>query len=91
MGAGSLHIWLVDDGAHFRQFMAQLLNLEQGVECACHFSSAKAVLRALQEKPPDAILLDVEMPGINGIEAIQSIQQLAPSTAVLMLTTFPDG
>jgi DNA-binding NtrC family response regulator len=53
--AGLLRIWLVDDQDSFRQPLAQLLNMEQGVECAHHFSSAGAVLLALREQSPDAI------------------------------------
>ena len=88
--AGRLCIWLVDDHDAFRQPMAQLLNLEPGVECARDFSSAEAVLLALREQSPDAILLDVEMPKMGGVQAIQPIKKLAPTTAVLMLTTFLD-
>ncbi len=88
--ANRLRIWLVDDREGFRQPLARLLNLEPGVECARHFSSAEAALLALREQSPDAILLDVEMPMMNGVEAIQPIKKLAPATAVLMLTTFLD-
>lgn len=88
--AGRLCVWLVDDHDDFRQPLAQLLNLEPGVECARDFSSAAAALLALQEESPDAILLDVEMPKLNGLEAIKPIKKLSPETAVLMLTTFLD-
>ena len=84
--ADLLRVWLVDDHDGFRQPLAKLLNLEPGVECARHFSSAEAALLALQEQSPDVILLDVEMPGMSGVEALQPIKRLAPSTSVLMLT-----
>jgi CheY-like chemotaxis protein len=78
--------WIHDD---YRQLQAQLLNCEPGVECARRFPSAAAVLAALGREPaPDAILLDVEMPGMTGIEAIKPVKKLAPSASVLMLTTF---
>jgi DNA-binding NarL/FixJ family response regulator len=83
-----LRIWLVDDDDTFRTLLAQLLNFEHGVECPLHFSSTEAVLQALQKQTPDAILLDVDMPGMSGVEAIQPIKKLSSSTAVLMLTTF---
>jgi DNA-binding NarL/FixJ family response regulator len=87
-----LNIWLVDDNDDYRQLQAQLLNFVPGVKCAHHFSSAEAVLSTLAKEPsPDAILLDVEMPGMSGIQAIKPIKKLAPSTSVLMHTTFYDA
>jgi len=88
--AAVLRIWLVDDHDSFRELMAKLLNMEPGMECRHHFPSAESVLLVLREQAPDVILLDVEMPGMNGVEAIQAIKKLAPLTTVLMLTTFSD-
>jgi len=87
-----LNVWLVDDNDDYRQLQAQLLNSVPGVKCARHFSSAEAVLSALAKEPlPDAVLLDVEMPGMTGIQAIKPIKKLAPSTSVLIHTTFYDA
>ena len=87
-----LNIWLVDDDVYFRQGMKTLLNQEPGIRCSHDFSSAPLVLAALQLlAPPAVILLDIEMPGMSGIEALPAIKQLAPTTAVLIQTTFFDG
>ena len=89
--ANLLEVWLVDDDADFRGPLKKLLNLEPGLNCSHDFSSAPAAFAALQMlAPPDAILLDIQMPGMTGIKALPRIQQLAPSTAVLMLSTFFD-
>ena len=86
-----LCIWLVDDDLSCCEYVARLLNAEPRVNCSRSFSSASALLATLgQESPPDVILLDVQMPVMNGIEAIRPIKNLAPYTKVLMLTTFPD-
>ena len=86
-----LCIWLVDDDLSCCEHLAWLLNVEPRVNCSRSFSSASALLATLgQESPPDAILLDVQMPVMNGIEAIRPIKNLAPATKVLMLTTFLD-
>jgi DNA-binding NarL/FixJ family response regulator len=86
-----LHIWLVDDDASCRGQLMWLLNAEPQVDCSRCFSSASSLLATLRlESPPDAILLDVQMPVMTGIEAIRLVKHLAPSTMILMLTTFFD-
>lgn len=67
------------------------LNAEPNVDCARCFSSASTLLTVLgQELPPDAILLDVQMPNVGGMEVIRPIKNLAPSSILLMLGTFFD-
>lgn len=86
-----LGIWLVDDDDLYREHLLWLLKTEPRVDCSRSFSSAISLLAALrQESPPDAILMDVHMPDMNGIEAIRPIKHLAPFTRVLILTTFFD-
>jgi DNA-binding NarL/FixJ family response regulator len=86
-----MRLWLVDDNATFRDLLAALLTREGGVECAGQFSSADAALSALtNESPPDAILLDIQMGGQSGLDAIRPIKALAGSVHVFMLTTFYD-
>ncbi len=87
-----LDVWLVDDNAGFRAALKGLLNQDPGIRCSHDFSSGPLVLAALQLlAPPAVILLDVEMPGMSGLEALPAIKQLAPATAVMILTTFFDA
>src|SRR5260370_20426923 len=83
-------IWLVDDDACCREHLTWSLNAEPRVDCSRSFSSSSLLAALRQESPPDAILMDMQMPVINGIEAIRPIKNLAPSTMVLMVTTFFD-
>ena len=90
--SGPVRVWLVDDSRNFRSLVAELLDSEQGFECSRQFSSAEAVLDALmREKPPDVILLDIEMGRLSGLEAIRPIKSIANSTHVLMLTSYSDS
>ena len=87
----ALRIWLVDDDAFCRDHLTRSLNAEPRVDCARSFASALSLLAALrQEHPPDAILMDVYMPDMNGIEAIRPVRKQAPFTRVLILTTIFD-
>lgn len=84
-----IRIWLVDDNSMIRELLADLLNGEDGFECAREFSSAASVIKALStEAGPDVILLDVQMGVENGLDAIRPIKSLASNTHVLMFTTF---
>jgi len=84
-----IRIWVVDDNSTIRDLLGNLLNEEDGFECARQFSSSAAVLKALStEAGPDVILLDVQMGAENGLDAIRPIKSLACNTHVLMLTTF---
>jgi DNA-binding NarL/FixJ family response regulator len=83
-------IWLIEDNAAFRSIVERLLNDVPDFICAHAFSSAEAALKTLKHSAPDVILLDVDLPGINGITAIREIKTLAPDTSVVMLTVFDD-
>jgi CheY-like chemotaxis protein len=87
-----LRFWLVEDDEVVRDLIAEVLNRSGAIECARQFSSAEAVLDALsQETPPEAILTDINMGGMTGIEAIRPIRERASSTRVFIMTTFYDS
>jgi DNA-binding NarL/FixJ family response regulator len=84
-------VWLVEDNHTFRNTVARVLDGVEGVECSRHFSNAEDALDAMAGGGvPDVILLDVELPGQDGIAAVQRIKSLSPSTRVVMLTVFDD-
>ena len=87
-----LRVWIVDDNADLRELFAQVLSKQPGIQCRRQFPSAEAVLAALaEERPPDLILLDINLAGQSGLSAIQPIRKLAPSVKVLMLTMFSNS
>lgn len=84
-------VWLVEDNHIFRHTMARVLGGVEGIECSQHFSNAEDALDALLGGAvPDVVLLDVELPGKSGIEAVSQIKAISPSTRVVMLTVFDD-
>lgn len=86
-----LCIWLVDVDQCCREYLMLLLNTEPFVNCSRSFSSALSLLVALrQEAPPDAILMDMQMSDLSGIEAIRLVKKLAPFTGVLILANLYD-
>jgi DNA-binding NarL/FixJ family response regulator len=87
-----LRVWVVDDNAALRELLAHLLTKQPGIRCTRQFPSAEAVLATLaEERPPDMIILDVNLGGQSGLSAIRPIKKLAPSVKVLMMTMFSNG
>lgn len=87
-----LRVWVVDDNADLCELFAHLLTKQPGLRCTRQFPSADAVLATLAEKrPPDVILLDVNLGDQSGLSAIQPIKRLAPSVKVLMFTMFSNS
>ena len=84
-------VWLIEDNHAFRNTVARALGRVEGVECSQLFSNAEDALDAmLGGGVPDVALLDVELPGLNGIEAVRKIKSISPATRVVMLTVFDD-
>jgi len=86
-----ISVWLVEDNHTFRKTVARVLDEVEDLECSGHFSRAEDALDALLGGAvPDVVLLDVELPGKSGIEAVSEIKSISPATRVVMLTVFDD-
>lgn len=84
-------IWLIEDNQNFRSTLARVINGMAGLKCSHQFSNAEDALDALNGGDvPDVVLLDVGLPGLNGIEAIRQIKSISPTTRIIMLTVFDD-
>lgn len=80
----SIRVLLVDDERDFVEVLSERL-ANRGFHVNMAFSGDEA-LEALQEADPDVVILDVLMPGRNGIETLQEIKRLKPLAEVIMLT-----
>jgi two-component system, NarL family, response regulator DesR len=83
-----IRLLLADDQALVRGALSALLGLEPDLEVVAEVGSGDAVLAAVLEHRPDVALLDVEMPGLDGITATAEVRRAAPGTRVLIVTTF---
>jgi DNA-binding NarL/FixJ family response regulator len=80
-----LRVMLVDDHDLFRTGLRNLLE-EQGVQIVAEASEGSAALSLVRELAPDVVVMDLNMPGMNGIEATREIARQAPLTRVVVLT-----
>lgn len=86
-----VHIWLVEDNERFRGSITKLINEAPEMRCDLAVASCEDAVRHLEsDAAPDIILMDIGLPGMDGIEGIRRVKALAPSIEVIMLTVFDD-
>jgi DNA-binding NarL/FixJ family response regulator len=91
MNHAPIDVWLIEDNAAFRRSVARTIERQPGFRCEQAFPCCEDALIALQQlAKPKVILLDVGLPGIDGISAIPQLRQRAPEVAIVILTVFED-
>lgn len=86
--AGStIRLMLVDDHPVMRAGLANLLSGEPGFSVVAQANDARSALAGWREHRPDVLLLDISLPGLDGIEVLRQIKAEAPQARVLMLTS----
>ncbi|WP_019928665.1 response regulator transcription factor [Nocardia sp. BMG111209] len=83
-----IRLLLADDQALVRGALAALLGLEPDLEVVAEVGRGDEVLAAVERTTPDVVLLDVEMPGLDGISAAERVHAGFPGVRILMVTTF---
>ncbi|MFI0722385.1 response regulator [Streptomyces sp. NPDC021224] len=83
-----VRVLLADDQSMVREALATLLGLEDDIEVVAQASRGDQVLAAARAAAPDVALLDIEMPGMTGIEAAAQLRAECPGVKVVIVTTF---
>src|SRR2546430_6770767 len=87
----SLHILIADDHPLFRKGMRTLLAATADTEVIGEATTGQEVIELAATLQPDVILMDLQMPGVNGIEATRQILQTSPHIRILVITLFEDN
>ena len=83
-------VLLVDDHALVRKGFRRLLEDEQGIQVVGEASDGAEAVRVAHELKPQVIVMDMSMPGLNGIQACVEILKILPRTAILMLSMYSE-
>lgn len=82
---------IVEDDAGIRESLAAFLGRAKGVRCVAAYPDAEQALKELKTQVPDVVLMDINLPGMSGIEATRELKRLRPDARILMLTVYEDN
>jgi DNA-binding NarL/FixJ family response regulator len=85
-----ISVSIVEDSDKFRETLARVLNRSEGFRCISHYPNAEDALKALPQDKPEVVLMDINLPGMNGVECVRQLKQLMPTLQVMMLTVYED-
>src|SRR5688572_7112438 len=83
---GPIGLLLVDDHSFFRSGLREILAEFETIEVVGEAANGVAALALIERRRPDVVIMDLNMPGISGVEATRRIRQVSPDTEVVMLT-----
>src|SRR5437763_7403800 len=86
-----LRVTIFEDNRSLREGLFQLIDGSNGLTCVGAFANCSDLIRNVEETTPDVILMDIEMPGISGIEAVRIVKEKYPEIKILMETIFDDN
>jgi DNA-binding NarL/FixJ family response regulator len=83
-----IRVSIFEDNKHLRETFHFLLNNAEGFTCSGAYPDCDNLLENISESPCDVVLMDIEMPGMNGIEATKLIKQTFPEINIIIQTVF---
>ena len=86
----AITVSIVEDNEQLRGTLARVIDRAEGFRCLSQYPDAEAAVEALPRDRPDVVLMDINLPGMNGVECVRRLKQLAPDSLVIMLTVYED-
>jgi len=86
-----ISVVLVEDHVDTRESLVTVIACAPGFRCLGAYSTAEEALRRIPEQKPDVALVDINLPGMSGIECVAKLKQTMPDLPILMLTTYEES
>ena len=87
----SIAVSIVEDDAPAREILANWIRRAEGFRFVSEHGSAEGALETLPAQKPEVVLMDINLPGMNGIECVRRLKPLLPETQFVMLTVYEDA
>ena len=85
-----IKVAIVEDNKKTRDVLEKIINLSSNYRCVCTCMTGEDALRVLPNHQPEVILMDIQLPGMSGIECVTLIRGQLPSAQVIMVTVYED-
>src|ERR1043166_1489975 len=85
-----IRIAIVEDNETTREGLQTIINLSPEYQCVCACSTAEEALHALPTRQPQVVLMDIQLPGMSGIDCVAQIKRVLPDIQVIMVTVYED-
>jgi DNA-binding NarL/FixJ family response regulator len=89
--ARSISVALVEDDEGIRASLSDIIGRSKTCHLVCSCADAESALTGLRQHQPDVVLMDINLPGMNGIECVRQLKEYLPSAQVIMLTVYGDN
>jgi DNA-binding NarL/FixJ family response regulator len=87
----NIRVAIVEDDEQVRENLARLVGEAKGFECVATFGSGEQALDALPRRTPEVVLMDINLPGISGVECVRQLKSRFPDIHIVMLTVYDDS
>ena len=85
-----INVSIIEDDQRVRESLAVLINGTENVRCVSSYATGEAALEDVVRKKPEVVLMDINLPGMSGIECVRKLKAQLPRLQVLMLTMYED-
>lgn len=89
--AAPVGVVIIEDGAWMRENLEREINRTEGLRCLKSYRTAEQALRGIADDQPDVVIVDINLPGMDGVECVRHLRTTVPKAQCLMLTVYEES
>ena len=86
-----INVGIVEDNNKIREGLATIVDGSDGFRCKAKYATAEEAIKKLPLENPDVVLMDINLPGMSGIECVIKLKEILPEVQIMMLTVYEDN